>query len=241
VPSQAAYLNSAGQPGTFTPITGKQIEVGVKTENLFEHRLSASIAAFRIKRLNTLIAVANSDQIAYFGKACTNVPAGESCYYQGTEEESKGVELELNARPLPNWQTTFGYSFLDATISKAPIAAQTGSRLLNTAKNSANLYSSYDIPSGWARGLGIRLGVVYTGDRAGTLPTATLPTILLLPSYTTVDVGLNYAVDRYAFNLKVANALDKVYYQSIGQGTNGVNQLAPGAARLVTLSMRITF
>jgi iron complex outermembrane receptor protein len=241
VPSQAAYLNSAGQPGTFTPITGKQMEVGVKTENLFEHRLSASIAAFRIKRLNTLIAVANSDQIAYFGKACSNVPAGESCYYQGTEEESKGVELELNARPLPNWQTTFGYSFLNATISKAPIAAQSGARLLNTAKNSANLYSSYDIPSGWARGLGLRVGVVYTGDRAGTLPTATLPTILSLPSYTTVDVGLNYAVDRYAFNLKVANALDKVYYQSIGQGTNGVNQLAPGAARLVTLSMRITF
>jgi iron complex outermembrane receptor protein len=241
VPAQAAYLNSAGQPGTFTPITGKQVEAGVKTENLFEDRLSASMAAFQIKRLNTLIAVANSDQIAYFGKACTNVPAGETCYYQGTEEESKGVEFELNARPLPNWQTTFGYSFLDATISKAPIAAQTGARLLNTAKNSANLYSSYDIPSGWARGLGIRLGVVYTGDRAGTLPTASLPTVLLLPSYLTVDVGLNYAIDRYVLNLKVANVLDRTYYESIGQGTNGVNQLAPGAPRLVTLSMRTTF
>jgi iron complex outermembrane recepter protein len=241
VPAQAAYLNRVGQPGTFTPITGKQIEAGIKAENLFEDRLSASMAAFQIKRLNTLIAVATSDQIAYFGKVCTNVPAGESCYYQGTEEESKGAELELNARPLPNWQTTFGYSFVDATISKAPIAAQTGARLLNTAKNSANLYSSYDIPSGWARGLGLRLGIVYTGDRAGTLPTASMPTVLLLPSYTTLDVGLNYAVSRVMFNLKVANVLDKFYYESIGQGTNGVNQLAPGAGRLVTLSMRTTF
>jgi outer membrane receptor protein involved in Fe transport len=82
---------------------------------------------------------------------------------------------------------------------------------------------------------------VYTGDRAGTLPTASIATVLSLPSYTTIDVGLNYAVSRFMFNLKVANVLDKFYYESIGQGTNGVNQLAPGAGRLVTLSMRTTF
>jgi outer membrane receptor protein involved in Fe transport len=54
-------------------------------------------------------------------------------------------------------------------------------------------------------------------------------------------MAVNYIVRNYAFNLKVGNLLDRSYYESIGQGTNGVNQLAPGAGRLVTLSMRATF
>jgi iron complex outermembrane receptor protein len=241
VPAQAQFLNRVGQPGTFKPITGKQVELGLKAEDLLDSKLSGSVAVFRIKRENTLIAVAPADQVAYFGGACTGVPDGESCYAQGTEEQSKGAELELNAHPLVNWQTTLGYSHIDATVFKAPIAAQQGSRLLNTARNSGNLWTRYDIPSGFARGLGIGVGVVYSGDRAGTVPTSTNPSVLLLPSYITVDLAVNYIVRNYAFNLKVGNLLDRSYYESIGQGTNGVNQLAPGAGRLVTLSMRATF
>jgi iron complex outermembrane receptor protein len=241
VPAQAQFLNRVGQPGTFKPITGKQVELGVKTEDLFQSKLSGSVAVFRIKREDTLIAVAPADQVAYFGGACTGVPDGESCYAQGTQEESKGAELELNAHPIQNWQTTLGYSYIDATVSKAPIAAQQGSRLLNTARNSGNLWTRYDVPAGFARGLGIGVGVVYSGDRAGTVPTSTDPNVLLLPSYLTVDLAVNYIVRNYAFNLKVGNLFDRMYYESIGQGINGVNQLAPGAGRLVTLSMRATF
>jgi iron complex outermembrane receptor protein len=241
VPAQAQFLDRVGQPGTFKPITGKQVELGLKTEDLLDKKLTGSVAVFRIQRLDTLIAVAPADQVAYFGHACTGVPDGENCYFQGTREESKGAELELNVHPLENWQTTLGYSYIDATVSKAPIAAQQGSRLLNTARNSGNLWTRYDIPSGLARGLGIGVGVVYSGDRAGTVPTSTSPNVLLLPSYTTIDLALNYIVRNYAFNLKFGNLLDKAYYESIGQGTNGVNQLAPGAGRLVTLSMRATF
>jgi iron complex outermembrane receptor protein len=241
VPAQAQFLNSLGQPGTFKPITGKQVEAGVKTEDLVNGKLSGSVAVFRIKRQDTLITVAPGDQVAYFGAACSGVPDGENCYYQGTEEQSKGAELELNLHPLANWQTTVGYSHIDATVSKAPIAAQQGSRLLNTAINSSNLWTRYDIPSGFARGLGVGVGVVYSGDRAGTVPTSTNPNVLLLPSYTTVDLAVNYIIRNYAFNLKVGNLFDRWYYESIGQGTNGVNQLAPGAGRLVTLSMRATF
>jgi iron complex outermembrane receptor protein len=241
VPAQAQFLNRVGQPGTFKPITGKQVELGLKTEDLFDSKLSGSVAFFRIRRLDTLISVAAADQLAYFGAACAGVPDGENCYFQGTQEESKGAELELNVHPLENWQTTVGYSYIDAIVSKAPIAAQQGSRLLNTPRNSGNLWTRYDIPSGFARGLGIGVGVVYSGDRAGTVPTSTNPSVLLLPSYITVDLAVNYIVRNYAFNLKVGNLLDRSYYESIGQGTNGVNQLAPGAGRLVTLSMRATF
>ena len=241
VPAQGGYLNRFGQPGTFKPITGKQVEVGVKTEDLYNGTFSGSMSVFKIKREDTLIAVAAGDQAAYFGGACTNVPAGESCYYQGTQEQSKGAELELNLHPIPNWQTTLGYSYIDATVFRAPIAAQQGSRLLNTSKNSGNLWTRYDIPSGFARGLGIGVGVVYAGDRAGTTPTAATPTILILPSYVTVDLAVNYIFSNYALNLKVGNLFDRAYYESIGQGTNGVNQLAPGAGRLVTLSMRANF
>ena len=54
-----------------------------------------------------------------------------------------------------------------------------------------------------------------------------------------VDLGLYYIWDRYAFNLKIGNVFDKRYYESTGQTAQV--QVAAGAPRNVTLSMRVHF
>src|SRR5260221_3892486 len=151
VPANSLDVNGVNP---FKPIVGKQVEGGVKFERLFAH-VNGTLAAFNIKRTNTLNTF-----------AC----AIGTCAEQLGGEQSKGVELEMDVRPAKSWQIAFGYAFVDAKITSSRDAAQVGQRLPNVAKNSFNLSSRYDIPVGVLKDVGIGLGVVYTGERSGILP-----------------------------------------------------------------------
>jgi iron complex outermembrane receptor protein len=223
VPADASLQDINGQ-NPFLPIVGKQYEVGTKAEGLLGGRLNGTFALFTIDRDNTL----NSF-------AC---PRG-TCQQQLGGERSRGAELEFNARPLENWQIVFGYAFVDATVRSSRTLAQVGARLPNVARNSANLWSRYDIKSGLLQGLGIGVGVVYTGERVGLLPTSTEPRTLRLPSYAVMDLGFYYVFDRYAVNLKIGNVFDKNYIESAGSLAQV--RLLPGAPRNVALSLRTHF
>ena len=226
-----AAANAADENGNnpFDPVEGQQVEGGAKVEGLLGGRLNATAALYKIERTNTLS-----------NFAC---PRG-TCQAPIGKEESKGFELEVNARPLEGWQLVFNYAYTDARIKSATDPIQVDARLTNVAKNSASVWSRYDIPAGALKGLGVGVGVVYTGERTGTLPTTattatTGPTPLILPAYTVADLALYYIYDRYTFNLKIGNLFDKTYYESAG--FTGVIQIAPGAPRNATLSMRVNF
>lgn len=205
----------------FRPVSGKQYEAGIKTDGLFEHRLTATASVFRLDQTNILTSFACS-----FG----------TCDQQVGAARSDGVELEANARPLDRWQLIFGYSHLNARVTKNPIDPfEVGKRLANVADNSANLWSRYDLPGGF----GFGLGVTYTGQRDGVLVTSAAPQRLNLPAYTVVDTVIYYEHANWRANLKVGNLLDQTYYESAGQ--TGPIQIAPGAPRNITLSLSTRF
>ena len=217
VPAPANSIDVNGL-NPFKPTTGEQVEVGAKTEGLLNGRLTGTLSVFRIERKDVL------DTFACSLGTCTQ---------QVGDEQSKGLELELNARPLEGWQLDFGYSLLDAAVRSSIVPIQIGARLPNVARNSASLWSRYDVPAGVLRGLGVGVGVVYTGARAGMLPLATNPGTLQLPAYTVVDTALYYVFDRYAVTFKVGNVFDRVYYESAG--ATPLVQVLPGAPRNVEL------
>ena len=222
--SAPATAQDVNGENPFKPENAKQFEAGVKLENLFERRLNATLGAFKIDKKDVLNTF-----------SCTR----GTCSEQIGGEQAKGLELEINARPLENWQVTFGYAYTDAKVTDSRDAAQVGARLTNSAKNSANLWSRYDIPGGFLKGLGIGVGVIFTGERTGLLPTTADRRTMPLPSYTMVDLGLYYIHDRYAFNFKVGNLFDRKYYESAG--FTGDIQIVPGAPRNFSLSMRVHF
>ena len=162
-----------------------------------------------------------------------------TCSQQVGTERSKGVELEMNARPLATWQLNFGYSLLDAAVTSSLDPIQVGARLPNVARNSANLWSRYDVTSGALHGLGIGVGLVYTGERFGMLPTSANPGTLRLPSYTVTDLAVYYLFSQYTVNLKVGNVFDKTYYESAG--STPLVQILPGAPRNIALEFRRIF
>ncbi len=230
VPAPANSQDVDGN-NAFLPTEGRLYETGAKVERLLDGKLNATVSVYKIDRKNALQDF-----------ACTR----GTCQSQVGAEQSKGVEFEGVLRPLKPWQIVLNYAYTNATIKSAFDPIQVGARLTNVAKNSANLWSRYDIPGGALKGLGVGLGVIYTGERTGTLPTTagtatstTGPTVLILPAYTVVDLAFYYVWDRYALNLKMGNLFDKTYYESAGQ--TGTVQVAPGAPRSVTLSVRVNF
>lgn len=220
----AANENDINGLNPFTPVTGEQIEVGTKVENLLDGRLTGTLSLFQIDRDNVLDSF-----------AC----ALGTCSEQIGSERTKGVELEINAQLLDDWQIAVGYAYLDATVTESNDPVRVGSRLTNVAKNSANLWSRYDVTAGPLAGLGLGLGVVYTAERSGILPTTASPDEMRLPAYTVVDVAISYDFEPYTLNLKVGNVLDEVYYESAG--FTGQIQIWPGAPRNVSLSLRRRF
>lgn len=226
VPVDPGLFDLTGQ-NNFTPITGRQYEAGLKTENLLDGRLGFTAAVYQI------------DNIGQTTQTICPPPLG-SCTVQLGKARSRGFEIEGNATPIDNWQVIFGYTNIDAkALTTGPgFEFQQGRRLPNVAKNAANFWTRYDFENGF----GVGIGVTYTGQREGVLPTqATDLKRLNLPAYTVVDGGLYYTHDAMAVNLKLGNILNKKYYENSGGGSQGRVQIQPGQPRYVTLTARYTF
>lgn len=225
VPVDPGLINLQGTNDGFFPITGTQYEFGVKTEDLLDGKLGFTTAIYQIDNVGQV-----TQTICPFG----------SCSVQLGEARSRGFEFEGTASPLDNWQLIFGYTYIDAKVlSGGPgFEFQAGRRLPNVAKNAANLWSRYDFDNGF----GVGLGVTYTGQREGVLPTqANDLKPLDLPAYTVVDVGLYYTKERYSLNLKIGNLLNEKYFENSGAGSQGRVQIQPGQPRYLTLTGRVNF
>src|SRR5690606_7058633 len=141
-----------------------------------------------------------------------------------------------------NFQLIGGIAYTDAYVSEtyaAGAAPLAGARLTNSALKAANIWARYDFTEGALRNLGIGLGMVYSSETAGSLPSAADRRVLVLPSYTVADLALYYRIaDRYDLTLKAGNLFDKRYFEGVNSTTNEIG-VVPGMPRNVTLSMRI--
>jgi iron complex outermembrane receptor protein len=229
VPQAAGAQDAAGSLNPFDPQSGKQVEVGAKTQSQ-DGRLTATLALFDIKKEDTLAPV-----------TCNAGVVG-TCSQQVGAERSEGVELELNYRVLDNLQLVAGYAYTDARVeetypgSAAPLV---GAQLTNSAENAANVWLRYDVEEGSLRGLGIGAGVYYSSEITGSLPSTGDRRVLTLPSYTVADLAVYYTLnDRFDFTLKAANLFDENYFEGVNSTTNEIGVVA-GAPRSLTLSVRV--
>jgi iron complex outermembrane receptor protein len=259
VPQAAASQDVYGF-NPFKPTFAKSYEIGFKTD-LLRHRLSLNGAWFNILKndvLNTFTCptqaalnsgVANGTYPAPPPNAPRDakglIPASGTCSDQIGAERSRGVELELNASPIPGWTITGGYAHTKARITRSIAAYQVGARETNSPDDAFNFWTRYDIQNGPLANLGFGLGVSYIGKRAGLLPSKAVDTrpengTLPLKAYTTVDVGIYYKpVETLDFTLKVTNLFDARYIESAGF-TGDIN-LVPGTPRFATLTGRFRF
>lgn len=200
---------------TFEPETGRQFEVGMKTD--LSDSLSLNIAAFDIRRQNV------------------ETPDPDDPFFslQTGEVASRGFELNLGGEILPGWNMTAAYTYLDAFVSEDTTDI-VGNRLANVPDNQISLWTTYEIQSGDLEGLGAGLGLFYVSDRQGDLENT-----FTLPSYFRTDAALFYERDNWRTQLNIENLFNIEYFSSSTFGSRtGIN---PGAPFGISASFSINF
>jgi iron complex outermembrane receptor protein len=241
----ASYANSF-QPNTgqdvsgaaLAPSTFDQYEVGIKND-LFHGLLSANVTAYRIVNSNLaqtylgLVPAANGTLVPNLNTSIREL-AGEVT--------SKGVEVDVQSKPLMGWTFITGYSYNHTAYTKSNIY-ENGSRLRYNPAHTANLSLYYNFGSSFAessflRGLTAGVTSYYVGGRlagrntrlydpATGKPFATADAFRLInsPDYLLFDASLGYTYNRFSVRVKMANLLNELSYNL--HDDNSVNPIAP--------------
>lgn len=228
----ASYSNS------FTPNTGidtdgntlrpsiiEQYEAGVKND-LFKGALSLNVTAYKI---------VNSDQAQTILSNAPNFnssrPTAQELAGQVT---SKGVEVDVQSKPMMGWSFITGYSYNHTAYTKSNIY-ENGSRLRYNPAHTANLSLFYNFSSAFGentflRGLNAGVTTYYVGDKlAGRNTRLNVVNdafrLISIPNYVLFDASLGYTYDRVSVRVKMANILNELSYNL--HDDNSVNPIAP--------------
>lgn len=121
------------------PETGYQIEAGLKA-SLFEDKLNASIAAYRMLRRNIATFDPRSGTGEYFV-----IPVGEQVH--------KGVEIEIVGSPVPGLQLVASAAVQDAEVTRSNDGLA-GTVPYDAQKFTGAFLATYELQSGPLKGLG---------------------------------------------------------------------------------------
>ena len=198
---------------TFKPEEGVGYEVGIKSE-LFDDRLSATVAAFHIEKKNVL----TLDPATHLNRA-----VGKA--------RSQGVDLQLSGQVTDAVRVIGAFAYIDAEVTKGDETIPAGSRILGVAKRSGSLLGVYEFQDGVLRGSDLGAAFTYVGDRSGEAGKS-----FELPAYHTVDLLAHYkATENVTVGLNLNNLFDEKYYER-SYSSYWVN---PGEPRNLTVSLTL--
>ncbi|WP_163397711.1 TonB-dependent siderophore receptor [Flavobacterium fluviatile] len=234
----ASYSNS------FTPNTGTtvdlqpiepsiidQYEAGIKTDFL-KGLFSTNVTVYQITNNNLA-------QTAEF-KADGTPNTDTSIKVLNGQTKSKGVEVDITAKPVQGLSIIAGYSYNDYRYSKtsglngSPVE---GDRLVGTPQNTANLSFFYTLPEGLFKGLSLGAIGNYIGDRIVgwnnqhnntdpvKYPDGIYHREIPIGGYTTIDVSAGYSWKKISLLVKLSNITDELNYTV--HENYSVNPIAP--------------
>lgn len=241
----ASYSNS------FTPNTGTtvdlkaiepsiidQYEFGVK-KDFWKGVLSTNVTLYQITNSNLA-------QTAEF-KADGSPNTDSSIKVLSGETNSKGVELDIIAKPIEGLNIIAGYSYNDMRFTKTSGLKGSfieGDRLARTPANTANLSFFYTLQSGSLKGVSLGALGNYIGKRVGgwnnqvdpALPNGIFDREIPLEGYTTIDLSVGYEWKKIAILCKLSNITNELNYTV--HENYSVNPIAP---RQIMISLRYKF
>ena len=166
-----------------------------------------TVAVFQLNRKN----VATTD------------PNHPNFYLVTGQQRSRGVEFEATLHPLAGWNVTTAYSYINAEVTSDTILA-VGTPTLNAPKNIFNVWTTYEVPRGVARGLSLGIGGRHYTDQSGDLGNS-----FRLPGYGIVDASATYRRGRAQWQLNANNLANRRYYS----GSYNNLYVKPGEPRVI--------
>ncbi|MBQ4832771.1 TonB-dependent siderophore receptor [Pseudoalteromonas sp. MMG010] len=194
----------------------KSYEFGTKW-SLFDGQLQTNAALFRTEKTNAL----------------TDDPFGDSASDEilGGEQRVQGLELSATGIITKDWTVIASYTYQDSEVTKAlgDDVTQIGNELARTPKNSASLWTTYDM----SEQLSFGFGAQYVGERFN----GTTATRSRAAGYTIFDFMVAYDVSAdLSLQLNGENLGDKDYVDQLGGG-----HFVPGSGRKFSLTASYSF
>jgi iron complex outermembrane receptor protein len=163
------------------------------------------------------------------------------------ETKSKGVEIDLSAKPIDGLSIIAGYSYNDMRYSKTSGKVGSfveGDRVARTPANTANLSFFYTLPSGALKGVSFGAIGNYIGKRVGgwnsqydsARPGGVWDREIPLEAYTTIDVSAGYTWKKISILCRLSNITNELNYTV--HENYSVNPIAP---RMVMTSLKYKF
>lgn len=179
---------------TFDPITGDQVEVGLKYEPI-GWNTSFTVAYFDLTK---------EDDVTYDN-------AGGD-YRQVGKTESNGVEIEVKSDITESFNLTAAYSYVDAEIKDDAGSRYEDKQITGVPRHQASVWANYKFLGGALNGLQTGLGVRYLGSSYAYPPENLAYGTLKTDGETLVDAALGYAfTDNWSAKVNVKNLFDKEY------------------------------
>lgn len=193
---QSGNLRSGGTP---KPITGNNMEIGLKRE-WFNKNLITSISAYRILKNNTLAADIQAGD-----------PAGTAYVIELGQNKTQGIEFDMNGKVSPSFDVIANYAYTDSEVSKASAAGPAGTKVPGYAKHNVNVWLVYTVQNGLLKGSGLNGGFNFQGDRSTWTWTGATGQ-KALPDYYKFDGGVFWGKNKIKVTLAVNNLLDRYLY-----------------------------
>jgi iron complex outermembrane recepter protein len=192
--------NAQGLRGNFSPTQGDNYKLGAKAS--FWGRLLAAGLSVYDTTLNGVLIQSQANELN---------PNGSRFYRQlDNGRRSRGVEAEFMLSPIPAWDTTFTFAYIDA-FDRGATAALPNTPAEMTPRHAMSAYSRYAFLSGPLHGLSARVGVIWQGERWAASPTPAAPDPLRLSSLHRIDTGIGYRWNRWQLALSIENVTNNYY------------------------------
>jgi catecholate siderophore receptor len=193
------------------PEKTRTYEVGSKWD-LLGARLLVSGALFRVEKTNA---------------RTPGLLPGDPPQVLDGEQRVDGIEFSATGNISRNWMVLAAYTLLDSEVVDSNTPAEVGKRLINTPRNSINLWTTYRI-----RKLELGGGARFTDRRFGNNTNTRV-----VGRYWLVDAMASYPLSEHIdLRLNLYNLTDEYYFDRLGGG-----HIVPGPGRSALLSTSFRF
>lgn len=225
-----AFLPQSGilrDGGEIQPITGNNMEVGIK-KDWFNGRLNSTLSVYRITKNNEL----TSDPANTAGERFS-VVKGQSV--------AKGIEFDVKGEIFKGMNAIVNYALTDNEITQSNVPSLiVGTKVAGFAKHNFNIWLNYTIQEGSLKGLGAQVGFTYLKDRS-SWNWSNDSNINNMGDYRKLDQGIFWGNDKVKITFNIFNALDNYLYTGSYYGYGGYYYYQADAPRNYRLSVSYKF
>ena len=207
-PSLEQLTSTTGITQPLPPENNKAWELGGKWDAAHD-KLSIDAAVFSITKDN-----ARSQN-------------ADSTYTAAGTVRVDGFRLGAAGKLTDRWQISTGYAYLDAKIVNGIAVGTKGKIPGNTARDQANLWTTYELSHYWQVGG----GATFLGPRFMNNTDTTA-----VKAYTRWDATVAWKQPKYDLRLNLFNLFDAKYYDALIQSDGGRAVPASGRTAMLTLN-----